>query len=198
MMQFGELQIRGATQSVFPEQELLHAVELRQVRELGHGWGEGAGPAVPLPVHCVAPVSRFPVQLGGVACVPAAVFSQAPARQFPVFPHGETTGKHIGSGVRSGTNPQCPDGLQAWQAPLQAASQQWPSVQKVELQSVPAMHIAPSADLSPHLFVTVLQVIPAMQSALVAQAVLHCVVSWQTYPPHDVTVAAGQAPLPLH
>jgi hypothetical protein len=61
------------------------------------------------------------------------------------------------------------------------------------------MHIAPSADLSPHLFVTVLQVIPAMQSAFVVQDVLHCEpLTSQTYPPQDVTVAVGQAPLPVH
>jgi hypothetical protein len=197
--QLGALQTMGATQSICAAQEVLQAVELAQVREFGHGWAGSAGPAVPLPVHCVAPVSWFPVQLGGAACMPAAVFSQAPARQFPVLPHGETTGKHIGSAVASGTGPQCPDESQAWQAPLQAASQQWLSVQKVEPQSVPAVHIAPSADLSPHLCVTVLQVIPAMQSAFVVQDVLHCMVSTsQTYPPHDVTVAVGQAPFPLH
>jgi hypothetical protein len=82
---------------------------------------------------------------------------------------------------------------------LQPASQQWPSAQKPEPQSVPTVHIAPSADVSPHLFVTVLQVIPAMQSAFVVQDVLHCAPpTSQTYPPHDVTVAVGQAPLPVH
>ncbi len=139
----------------------------------------------------------MPLQVGPETRTVDAAFSQAPTRQFPVLPQGGAAA-HIGSAVPSATGPQCPAELQTWQAPLHAASQQWPSVQKVELQSVPTMHIAPSADLSPHLFVTVLQVIPPMQSALLMQVVLHCVASWQTYPPHDVTVAAGQAPLPVH
>jgi hypothetical protein len=147
----------------------------------------------------VAPTLSFmPLQVAADTCTPAAVFSQAPDRQFPVLPQGGAA-THIGSGVPSGTFPQCPAELQAWQAPLQTASQQRPSVQKPELQSVLTVHIAPSADVSPHFFVTVLQVIPVMQSALVAQAVLHCMPpTSQMYPPHGVTVAAGQAPLPVH
>lgn len=149
-------------------------------------------------MQVVAPTLVFMVgQLAGVTTNEAGVCWHAPEWHKPLFPHGGA-GTHIDSAVPSGTAPQCPALLQAWQAPVQAESQQRPSAQKPVLQSVLTVQVCPIPDLSPHLLVTVLHATPVVQSALVVQLVLHWVALRQRYCPQEVTVAAGQTPLPSH
>jgi hypothetical protein len=104
----------------------------------------------------------------------------------------------MGSTLLSGAVPQVPALLHTWQIPLHALLQHRPSTQKPEVQSVATVQVWPSADFAPHWWVTVLQRVPVVQSALVAQLVPHCIPLRQVYPPHEVTTGAGQLPLPSH
>jgi hypothetical protein len=64
--------------------------------------------------------------------------------------------------------------LQALQVAVQADAQQTPCAQKPELQAVPVVQAVPLG-ARPQLFVVVLQVFEAAQSALLAQVVVQAV-----------------------
>lgn len=69
--------------------------------------------------------------------------------------------------------PTFPDWLQDMQSPVQAESQQAPSAQKPEAHSAAVPHAWPSVLLPPATHSPPVQVLPALQSAPVAQETLH-------------------------
>lgn len=65
------------------------------------------------------------------------------------------------------------------------------------MQSVATLHVSPLVDLSPHLLVTVLQVMPPVQSELLLQVLRQVgLEGLHSYEPHEDVVAAGHPPLP--
>jgi hypothetical protein len=133
---------------------------------------------VPLPSQDAAGVNADPVQAAAAQPVPAAYFWQAPLPlQSPLRPQvAMPASAHWASGSwPAGTATQVPTepGMaHELQIDEQAAPQQTPCAQTPELQVVPAVHAVPLG-ARPQLFVDVLQLVAAAQSASPVQVVLH-------------------------
>jgi len=135
---------------------------------------------VPLPSHDAAGVNVEPVQAAAAQPVPAAYFWQAPLPlQRPLRPqvvapasaHWASGSCPPGTATQVPTEPETAHELQVEE---QAVAQQTPWAQTPELHVVPAVHAVPLG-ASPQLFVEVLQVVEAAQSASAVQLLLQLV-----------------------
>jgi hypothetical protein len=112
----------------------------------------------PAPSQSRSSVATPPVHAAGAHTVPAAKRAQAPLpSQVPVVPQVEgALVAQVSCGSEPAiTGPQAPfapcplaAAEQAWQAPVQAASQHTPSAQKPDVHSVAAAHGEPGAPRS--------------------------------------------------
>src|SRR5437868_73951 len=96
---------------------------------------------------------------------------------FPVLPQGAESGQKVGSrGVPPGPmllhTPGSIGTRQLWQGPVQAVSQQTPSLEQCPLpQSVSAAHAVPLGSVAPQRLVVCKQVWPVTQSAFFVHVV---------------------------
>jgi hypothetical protein len=170
------VQVLGVTQSALVAQVVLQALvpQTYGAHELE------VFAQVPLPSHDAAGVKVEPVQAAVAQPVPAAYFWQAPLplqRPFkpqvvaPASAHWASGSWPAGTATQVPTEPAIAHELQVEE---QAVAQQTCCAQTPELQVVPAVHAVPLG-ARPQLFVEVLQVVEAAQSASPVQVPLQAV-----------------------
>ena len=153
-----------------------------------------------MPLQVRAGENVAPVHDAFTQTVPAAYRRQPPVpSQVPSVPQVDAPlSAHWFSGsAPTAANvqvPAVPASAHDRQVPVQLELQQTPCWHRPEAHSVAPVHVVPSG-----FFVhwPALQMLGAMQSALVAQVVRQVPLGPQLYAPHEIGVATWQVPVPL-
>src|SRR5262245_33333864 len=137
----------GVTHSLLPEQVVRQSPPAPHTK--GAQGREDPAMHVPTPSQVDASRRVEPVQLPAAQTVPWAYLRQAPApSHMPSLPQlvAPSSAQSLAGSVPAGTGEQVPNlpaMLQAWQAPVQAVSQQTPSTQMPLAHSPGAVQSAP-------------------------------------------------------
>jgi hypothetical protein len=140
------------------------------------------------------------VQLAATHIVPAAYRRQPPApSQVPSVPQlaAPLSVHWLRGSAPTGTKvqvPAVPASAQERQVPVQLELQQTPCWQRPEAHSTPPVQVVPSGFL---VHWPALQMLGAVQSALLVQEVRQRPPDPQAKAPHEIGVAVWQVPLPL-
>jgi len=189
--QLPERQVFGLVQSVLVVQVVRQAPPVPHTNG-SHDDGDVVW-QVPVPLQVRAGAYVDPTQVAAAQTVPVAYSRQAPLpSQLPSVPQVDAPlSVHWFSGsAPTATNeqvPAVPDSAHDRQVPVQLELQQTPCWQRPDAHSVPPAQVVPSG-----FFVhwPALQMLGAMQSALVVQVVKQVLLELQLYAPHEIGVAA--------